>query len=30
MGDDFIKKMEEKLSKRSILHFSVEDITKRE
>ena len=28
MGDNFIKEMEEKLSKRSILHFSIEDITK--
>ena len=29
MGDDdFIKEMEEKLSKRSIIHFSIEDITK--
>ena len=28
MGDNFIKEMEEKLSKRSIIHFSLEDITK--
>ena len=28
MGDDFIKEMEEKLSKRSIIHFCIEDITK--
>ena len=28
MGDNFIKEMEEKLSKRSILHFSIEDIAK--
>ena len=28
MCDNFIKEMEEKLSKRSIIHFSLEDITK--
>lgn len=28
MDDNFIKEMEEKLSKRSIIHFSIEDITK--